>query len=124
MEFEIEQLARSFDLDIDEAADLESFVLSARRLERELFRIVSELAVATVGFESGIRAERFHSVLMSKGFPDDDAWSRLDDIEELADSSRIHDLLVLIGAIAHSAETGVEDPSIHVLSKILKLKLA
>ena len=112
MDFEIRNLAEDLSFDVEATVQLERFVESNRRLRNELALQAESLASLTVNFINITDSKIFLESIEAGGYSNQDAWSRLDEIEELSEYTQLQDLLDLIIAIADQARSGIADPSI------------
>lgn len=123
VEIEIEHLTEALGLDIDERSRLEEFTSSCRVLVSALSDVVVILSKTTRELQTTIDCSEFVPILVERGFPEHDAWSRMDDVEAVAGVPEIHDLLTLVIAIAERAQSGAENRSIELLAERLELNL-
>ena len=112
MDFEIRNLAEDLSFDVEATVQLERFVESNRRLRNELALQAESLASLIVNFTNITDSKIFLESIEAGGYSNQDAWSRLDEIEELSEYTQLQDLLDLIIAIADQARSGIADPSI------------
>ena len=112
MDFEIRNLAEDLSFDVEATVQLERFVESNRRLRNGLALQAESLASLTVNFINITDSKIFLESIEAGGYSNQDAWSRLDEIEELSEYTQLQDLLDLIIAIADQARSGIADPSI------------
>ena len=124
MDFEIRNLAEALSFEVEDTVQLERFVDSNRRLRNQLASQAESLAHLTANFARITDSKIFLESIEASGYSNQDAWSRLDEIEELSEYAQIHDLLDLIIAIADRARSGIADPSIKRIAERVGLQVS
>jgi hypothetical protein len=123
MDFEIRNLAEDLSFDVDATVQLERFVENNRRLRNQLPAQAESLAKVTTIFANTTDSKIFLESIEAGGYSNQDAWSRLDEIESLSEYEQIQDLLDLIIAIADRARSGVADPGIKKIAERVGLQV-
>ena len=124
MDFETRNLAEALSFEAEDTVQLERFVDNSRRLRNQLASQAESLAHLTANFAHVTDSKIFLESIEAGGYSNPDAWSRLDEIEELSEYAQIHDLLDLIIAIADRARSGIADPSIKRIAERVGLQVS
>ena len=124
MDFETRNLAEALSFEAEDTVQLERFVDNSRRLRNQLASQAESLAHLTANFAHVTDSKIFLESIEAGGYSNQDAWSRLDEIEELSEYAQIHDLLDLIIAIADRARSGIADPSIKRIAERVGLQVS
>ena len=124
MDFETRNLAEALSFEAEDTVQLERFVDNNRRLRNQLASQAESLAHLTANFAHVTDSKIFLESIEAGGYSNQDAWSRLDEIEELSEYAQIHDLLDLIIAIADRARSGIADPSIKRIAERVGLQVS
>ena len=124
MDFEIRNLAEALSFEVEDTIQLERFVDNNRRLRNQLASQAESLAHLTANFARITDSKIFLESIEAGGYSNQDAWSRLDEIEELSEYAQLHDLLDLIIAIADRARSGIADPSIKRIAERVGLQVS
>jgi hypothetical protein len=124
MDFDIRNLAEALSFEVDDTVRLERFVDNNRRLRNQLANQAESLAHLTANFAHVTDSKIFIESIEAGGYSSQDAWSRLDEIEELSEYAQLQDLLDLIIAIADRARSGIADPNIKWIAERVGLQIS
>ena len=124
MDFDIRNLAEALSFEVDDTVRLESFVDNNRRLRNQLANQAESLAHLTANFACVTDSKIFLESIEAGGYSNQDAWSRLDEVEELSEYTELQDLLDLIIAIADRARSGIADPNIKKIAERVGLQVS
>ena len=124
MDFEIRNLAEALSFEVEDTVQLERFVDNNRRLRNQLASQAESLAHLTANFARITDSKIFLESIEAGGYSNQDAWSRLDEIEELSEYAQLQDLLDLIIAIADRARSAIADPSIRKIAERVGLQVS
>lgn len=95
---ELWDLESALGLDIDDLGALDE---TCRALRKRLETLAAE-AVELVRIRRGIDLTVLQDSMVEGGFDPDDAWSRLDDVEEAVGLPEIEDLFDLVALLTHA----------------------
>jgi hypothetical protein len=124
MDFDIRNLAEALSFEVDDTVRLERFVDNNRRLRNQLANQAESLAHLTANFAHVTDSKIFLESIEAGGYSNQDAWSQLDEIEELSEYAQLQDLLDLIIAIADRARSGIADPNIKWIAERVGLQVS